>query len=105
MTESSDPQLHLKKKARRRLVGAVAIAGLAAVILGEAVLSTRTILLAAIGCVFGSILYRLAVAFALNAEVLGLQAQDLKLITALLVVLAMSLPTLRRRWHNARTRR
>jgi DedD protein len=33
MTESSDPQLHLKKKARRRLVGAVAIAGLAAVVL------------------------------------------------------------------------
>ncbi|WP_300340534.1 SPOR domain-containing protein [Accumulibacter sp.] len=32
-TETSDPQLHLKKKARRRLVGAVAIAGLAAVIL------------------------------------------------------------------------
>jgi DedD protein len=33
MTETSDPQLHLKKKARRRLVGAVAIAGLAAVVL------------------------------------------------------------------------
>ncbi|WP_291994500.1 SPOR domain-containing protein [Candidatus Accumulibacter sp. ACC003] len=33
MTDTSDPQLHLKKKARRRLVGAVAIAGLAAVIL------------------------------------------------------------------------
>ncbi|MBE2257747.1 MAG: SPOR domain-containing protein [Candidatus Accumulibacter sp.] len=33
MSESSDPQLHLKKKARRRLVGAVAIAGLAAVVL------------------------------------------------------------------------
>jgi DedD protein len=33
MTDPSDPQLHLKKKARRRLVGAVAIAGLAAVIL------------------------------------------------------------------------
>ncbi|WP_313952625.1 SPOR domain-containing protein [Accumulibacter sp.] len=33
MTETSDPQLHLKKKARRRLVGAVAIAGFAAVIL------------------------------------------------------------------------
>lgn len=33
MTEISDPQLHLKKKARRRLVGAVAIAGFAAVIL------------------------------------------------------------------------
>ncbi|SBT06602.1 Sporulation domain protein [Candidatus Accumulibacter aalborgensis] len=33
MTESSDPQLQLKKRARRRLVGAVALAGLAAVIL------------------------------------------------------------------------
>ncbi|WP_300449939.1 SPOR domain-containing protein [Accumulibacter sp.] len=33
MTESSDPQLQLKKRARRRLVGAVAFAGFAAVIL------------------------------------------------------------------------
>ncbi|MBL8422458.1 MAG: SPOR domain-containing protein [Candidatus Accumulibacter phosphatis] len=33
MTESSDPQLQLKKRARRRLVGAVAFAGLAAVVL------------------------------------------------------------------------
>ncbi|HRF10599.1 MAG: cell division protein DedD [Candidatus Accumulibacter phosphatis] len=33
MTESPDPQLQLKKRARRRLVGAVAFAGLAAVIL------------------------------------------------------------------------
>ena len=80
----------------------VIVVGLAAVILGEALLSTRTILLAAIGCVIGSILYRLAVAFALNADFLGLQAQDLKLITALLVVIAMSLPGLRRRWRSRR---
>ncbi len=33
MTESSDPQIQLKKKARRRLVGAIAFAGLAAVVL------------------------------------------------------------------------
>lgn len=33
MTETPDPQLQLKKRARRRLVGAVAFAGLAAVIL------------------------------------------------------------------------
>lgn len=33
MTEAPDPQLQLKKRARRRLVGAVAFAGLAAVIL------------------------------------------------------------------------
>jgi putative ABC transport system permease protein len=83
----------------------VIVVGLAAVILGEAVLSTRTILLAAIGCVIGSILYRLAVAFALNAGFLGLQAQDLKLITAVLVVIAMSLPGLRRRWRGRRSDR
>ncbi len=75
----------------------VIVVGLAAVILGEAVLSTKTILLATIACVVGSILYRLAVAFALNAEILGLQAQDLKLITAILVVFAMTLPAIRRR--------
>ena len=46
------------------------VVGLAAVILGEAGAPTRTILLATIGCVIGSILYRLAVAFALNAEFL-----------------------------------
>lgn len=33
MSESPDPQLQLKKRARRRLVGAVAFAGLAAVVL------------------------------------------------------------------------
>lgn len=33
MTETNDPQLQLKKRARRRLVGAVAFAGLAAVVL------------------------------------------------------------------------
>ncbi len=33
MTESPDPQLQFKKRARRRLVGAIAFAGLAAVVL------------------------------------------------------------------------
>lgn len=33
MTETSDPQLQLKKRARRRLVGAIAFAGLAAIVL------------------------------------------------------------------------
>jgi len=80
----------------------VIVVGLAAVILGEAVLSTRTILLAATACIVGSVLYRLVVALALNAGFLGLQAQDLKLITALMVIVAMTLPELRRRWHSKR---
>jgi len=80
----------------------VIVVGLAAVILGEAILSTRTILLATLGCIVGSILYRLVVALALNADFLGLQAQDLKLVTALLVVMAMTLPGARSRWLKRR---
>ncbi|WP_135080931.1 ABC transporter permease [Terasakiella sp. SH-1] len=76
----------------------VIVVGLAAVILGEATISTRTIILATIGCVVGSILYRVVVALALNADFIGLQAQDLKLVTAVLVVLAMTLPGARQKW-------
>ena len=76
----------------------VIVVGLAAVILGEAVMPGRGIALATLGCIIGSILYRLAVAFALNADMLGLQAQDLNLLTAILVALAMVLPGERRRF-------
>lgn len=78
-------------------VGVIVI-GLAAVIVGEAVMSTRTIFLATLACIGGSIIYRLVIAVALNADFIGLQAQDLKLITAVLVVLAMALPTVRKRF-------
>ena len=78
-------------------VGVIVI-GLAAVIVGEAVMSTRTIFLATLACIVGSIIYRLVIAVALNADFIGLQAQDLKLITAVLVILAMALPTVRKRF-------
>ncbi len=76
----------------------VIVVGLAAVIVGEAVMSTRTIVLATLACIVGSIIYRLVIAVALNADFIGLQAQDLKLITAVLVVLAMALPAVRKRF-------
>ncbi|RKF18465.1 ABC transporter permease [Alginatibacterium sediminis] len=72
-------------------VGVIVI-GLAAVIGGEALLSTRTVVLAVIAAVVGAVLYRLAIAFALNADVIGLKAQDLNLVTALLVTIAIVLP-------------
>jgi len=80
----------------------VIVVGLAAVILGEAVMSTRIIVLATLACIAGSIAYRLAVGLALNADFLGLQAQDLKLITAVLVAAAMTLPGMRKRLFRAR---
>ncbi|MFB9886942.1 ABC transporter permease [Balneatrix alpica] len=77
-------------------VGVIVI-GLAAVIGGEAVITPKTIVRAVLACLVGALLYRLAVAAALNADFLGLQAQDLNLITAVLVAFAIVLPKLRQR--------
>ncbi|UZE97666.1 ABC transporter permease [Alkalimarinus alittae] len=70
----------------------VIVVGLASVIGGEALISTRTLLLAVIACLVGAVLYRLAIALALNADFIGLQAQDLNLVTAALVAMAIVLP-------------
>tara|TARA_R110002072_G_scaffold2069_25_gene17486 strand:+ start:8605 stop:9501 length:897 start_codon:yes stop_codon:yes gene_type:complete len=67
----------------------VIIVGLASVIVGMSILPSRTIFLATLACLIGAILYRLAVALALNADFLGLQASDVQLVTALLVMLAL----------------
>ena len=56
----------------------------------------RGILIALIGCVFGSIAYRLAIQLALSSDVLGLKASDLNFVTAVLVAIALILPRLRR---------
>ena len=56
----------------------------------------RGILAALIGCVVGSILYRIAIQLALSSDVLGLQASDLNFVTAVLVTVALVLPRLRR---------
>ena len=76
-------------------VGTIVV-GLAAVIIGETLLGSRGILIALIGCVLGSILYRIAIQLALSTDMLGLQASDLNLVTAVLVTVALILPRLRR---------
>ncbi len=81
------------------------VVGLAAVIIGEAIFGSRSILVWVVGCVAGSVLYRIAVALALNASVLGLNASDLKLVTAVLVALALILPGARNPLRNMLTAR
>lgn len=71
------------------------VVGLAAVILGESILPVRSMLSKLFACIFGSILYRLAIALALNSGALGLQASDLNLVTAALVAVALILPSAR----------
>jgi putative ABC transport system permease protein len=68
------------------------VVGLAAVIVGEAIFGSRSLIVWIIGCIAGSIIYRIAVALALNAGFLGLHASDLNLVTAVLVAVALILP-------------
>ncbi|MGH6760297.1 MAG: ABC transporter permease [Phyllobacterium sp.] len=76
-------------------VGTIVV-GLAAVIIGETLFGTRRIVIALLGCVIGSVLYRIAIQLALSSDVLGLQASDLNLVTAVLVTIALVLPRMRR---------
>ncbi|MBL9029843.1 MAG: ABC transporter permease [Caedimonas sp.] len=72
------------------------VVGLAAVIIGEAIMfHPKRILVALVSCGIGSILYRIAITFALNAHDIGLEATDLNLITATIVALTMILPKLK----------
>ncbi|HZP21485.1 MAG TPA: ABC transporter permease, partial [Bauldia sp.] len=76
-------------------VGTIVV-GLAAVIVGETLLRFRGLWVALIGCVLGSIVYRIAIQFALASDSIGLLPSDLNLATAVLVALALVLPRLRR---------
>ncbi len=75
-------------------VGTIVV-GLAAVILGETLFRSRAMLIILTACVIGSILYRVALALALNTPALGLEASDLQLVTAVLVIVALILPGVR----------
>ncbi len=75
-------------------VGTIVV-GLAAVIIGETLVPARTILFVVLGCILGSVLYRIAVALALNADFLGFNSSDLNLITAVLIAMALILPQVR----------
>lgn len=63
------------------------LAGLASVILGNAILGTRFMIVALIGVAFGSVLYRLAIFLALKAPFF--QATDMRIISATIVVIAL----------------
>jgi putative tryptophan/tyrosine transport system permease protein len=63
--------------------------GLASVIIGEALVGSRSLGLMIVGAVMGSVLFRLLVAIALR---MGLNPNDLKLITAAFVFVALVLP-------------
>lgn len=75
------------------------VAGLASVIIGETVFGAKSIARAFIAAVLGSVLYRLAIAVALSAHIgsFSFSPSDLNLITAVLVIVALITPNLKRR--------
>jgi putative ABC transport system permease protein len=68
--------------------------GLASIIIGEALVGVRALGFVITGAVMGSVLFRLIVALALRG---GLDPNDLKLVTAGFVFLALVLPSIVRR--------
>ncbi|MEZ2721006.1 ABC transporter permease [Paenalcaligenes hominis] len=77
-------------------IGTIVI-GLAAVIVGESILPSRRLVYATLAVIIGAVLYRFFIALALNADFIGLKAQDLNLVTAILVTIALVIPLLKKR--------
>lgn len=75
-------------------IGTIVI-GLASVIIGEVIFGTKSFVRSLIAVVLGSIVYRIVIAIVLY---IGMPPNDLKLFTAVLVAIALSLPTLKAKW-------
>jgi len=72
----------------------ILVSGGAAVLIGEAIFGDRTVAWWIAATIVGALIYRLLVAVALR---IGLEPTDLRLITAVLLLLALALPQLRTR--------
>ena len=78
------------------------IAGLAAVILGETIIRPKNIKAATLSAIFGMIIYRISIAAALtlrfplpNGAFFRIDATDVKLVTALLVIVTLWVTNIR----------
>lgn len=83
-------------------IGMIVI-GLASVIIGEAIFGSRTVIQATFAVILGSIIYRIVVALALRVG--WFEASDLKVITAVIVIIALVVPTFQRYWRQKQAAR
>ncbi|RSK26344.1 ABC transporter permease [Bacillus sp. HMF5848] len=79
------------------------IIGLASVIIGEAIFGTKTIVRTTFAVIGGAILYRIVVAVALRIKFL--ETGDMKLITAVIVIMALILPKIIDDWRAKRRKK
>ncbi|MBD7970025.1 ABC transporter permease [Paenibacillus gallinarum] len=75
-------------------IGMIVI-GLASVIIGEAIIGKRSIFWAIVSVILGSVVYRIVVMLAYRIE--WLETSDLKIITAVIVILALLIPSTQRK--------
>ncbi len=68
------------------------VAGLASIIIGEAMIKPRTVFRLTLAAVVGSVIYRLIISLGLR---LGLAPTDLKMATGIMVILALGIPSIR----------
>ena len=66
------------------------VAGLASVIIGDSLFGAGSIFISTLGVLFGSFLYRFSIALVLSFRLA--QASDLKLLTAIVVIIALTAP-------------
>lgn len=78
------------------------VIGLASVIIGEVLFGTRSFKNWLISVILGSIVYRIVIAFVLE---MGMPPNDLKLFTAILVAVALSLPLIKSKFAFMKQRR
>ncbi|NTV89691.1 MAG: ABC transporter permease [Clostridiales bacterium] len=77
------------------------VIGLASVIIGEVIFGTKPLLRRLLAVILGAILYRLVIAYVMDR---GMPPTDLKLISAVIVALALSMTTIRERFRQIRKR-
>lgn len=73
------------------------LVGLASVIMGQAILGQRWLWVAVFAVIVGAVLYRIIIFLALQV---GLDPNDMKLITALLVIVALLVPRFKEMWRR-----
>lgn len=69
------------------------VAGLASIIIGEALFTNRTVQRMTLAAIVGSIIYKLIISIGLR---LGLAPTDLKMATGVMVILALGIPALKK---------
>ena len=75
------------------------VIGLASVIIGETVIGRRSVTIGLFSAILGSVVYRMFIAVALKVKLFP--SYGLKLVSAVIVALALSLPAIKQ-WMNLR---